>query len=361
MRPGSCRTWAVEGLVVAAAVAEALATRSALPGWIFPAALTVAGVLPMRRRFPRTIMLLALPTLATGVLWIPALAALHALAMSERRRREVAAAAGAVAVVSFVPWRYLDSYPWSMPDITLGLLLSGLLAVAPAALGLLGRARRELAARLAELALSREREHRYAAEQAALRERERLARDVHDTAAHHLSLISLRCTVLAAAADSPGFRVEAEALGELSRHAAADLRQAIRHENPGLAQLPELVAAAGEGVRADLVRADLTGCPPEIQHTAYRIVQEALTNVRRHAPGARTDVAVRRAPGSLHITVRNGPPSVPGPRSEPGGGQGLPGLRARTAALGGTLTTAPAPDGGFALDAVLPLPVPASW
>ncbi|MGW1884379.1 sensor histidine kinase [Streptomyces sp. NPDC001970] len=357
----TARLWAVEALVVVVAVAEALATRHWLEDWMFAGALAVAVVLVLRRRFPRTVLALALPTLATGVLWLPAMCALHALAASGRRRGEVIAGSAAVAVVAFVPWRDLDGYAWTLPDTTLGVLLAGLLAVAPAALGLLGRARRELAARLAELALSRERERRYAAEQAALRERERLARDVHDTAAHHLSLISLRCTALAAAADSPDYRQEAEALGELSRRAAADLRQAIRHETPGLAQLPELVVAAGDGVRADLARADLAGCSPEVQHTAYRIVQEALTNVRRHAPGARADVAVRYTPDSVHISVRNGPPSVPGPRPDLAGGQGLPGLRARTAALGGTLTTAPAADGGFAVEAVLPLSTPASW
>ncbi|MFE7773026.1 sensor histidine kinase [Streptomyces sp. NPDC057445] len=356
----TARRWAVEALVVVAAVAEALATRYWVEDWMFAGALAVAVVLVLRRRFPRTVLALALPTLATGVIWLPAMCALHALAASERRRGEVIAGSAAVGVVAFVPWRDLD-YAWTLPDIILGVLLAGLLAVAPAALGLLGRARRELAGRLAELALSRERERRYAAEQAALRERERLARDVHDTAAHHLSLISLRCSALVAAADSPGYRQEAEALGELSRHAAAGLRQAIRHETPGLAQLPELVVAAGDGVRADLARVDLADCPPEIQHTAYRIVQEALTNVRRHAPGARADVAVRYTPDSLHISVRNGPSPVPGPRPEPGGGQGLPGLRVRTAALGGTLTAAPAPDGGFTLEAVLPLSTPAPW
>jgi signal transduction histidine kinase len=357
----TARRWAVEALVVAVAVTEALATWYWLEDWMAAGALAVAVALLLRRRFPRTVLVLALPTLATGVLWLPAMCALHAVAASDRRRGELVAGSAAVAVVAFVPWRDLDGYTWTLSDTTLAVMLAGLLAVAPAALGALGRARAELAARLADLALSRERERRYAAEQAALRERERLARDVHDTAAHHLSLISLRCTALAAVADSPRIRLEAETLGELSRQAAADLRHAIRHETPGLAQLPELVAAAGDGVRADLARVDLAGCPPEIQHTAYRIVQEALANVRRHAPGARADVAVRYATDSLHISVHNGPPSVSGPHPEPGSGQGLPGLRARAAALGGTLTTAPVPDGGFALEAVLPLPRATSW
>ncbi|UYQ62242.1 sensor histidine kinase [Streptomyces peucetius] len=347
------RTWAVEALVVALAVAEVLATRAWLKPWMTAGALAVAGALVLRKRFPRTVLALALPTLATGVLWLPSLCALHALAASERRRGEVVAGSAAVAVVAFVPWRDLGGYVWSLPDTVLGIMLAGLLAVAPAALGLLGRARAELAARLAELALSRERERRYAAEQAALRERERLARDVHDTAAHHLSLISLRCGALAATAESAPYREEAAALGELGRRAAADLRRAIRHDGPGLDRLPELLDAAGDIV--DAAHLDAGDCPPAVQHTAYRIVQEALTNIRRHAPGASADVSVRRTGGLLRITVRNTPPPAPCPPPDEGG-HGIPGLRTRAAALGGTLIAAPTADGGFTVDAALPVP-----
>lgn len=354
----SRRGRAADALVVTASVAEALATRPWLGDRVTAGALAVACALVLRRRFPRTVLAVALATLATGVLWLPAMCALHALAASRRHRGEVVTGAAAVAVVAFVPWRDLGGYPWTLPDITLAALLAALLAVAPAALGLLGRARAELAARLAELALSRERERGYAAEQAALRERERMARDVHDTAAHHLSLISLRCGALAAATESARFRREAEALGELSRQAAAGLRQAIHHENPGLGQLPELIRSAGAGVRADLERSGLENCPPEIQHAAYRIVQEALANTRRHAPGASAEVVVRCEERFLHVSVRNGPPLLSGPSPETDGGRGIPGLRARTAALGGTFTAAPTPDGGFALTAALPLPAP---
>ncbi|QIP86392.1 two-component sensor histidine kinase [Streptomyces sp. Tu 2975] len=349
----SARYWAGQALVVVAAVAEALATRVWLEDWMAVGALAAAGLLVLRGRFPRTVFVLMLPTLATGVLWLPAMCALYALAASQRRRGEVVAASAAVAVVAFVPWRDLDGYAWSLPETTLGVLLAGLLAVAPAALGLLGRARAELAARLAELALSRERERRYAAEQAALRERERLARDVHDTAAHHLSLISLRCSGLAATADSAPYRDEAAALGELSRRAAADLRRAIRHDGPGLAQLPELLEAARDLVEA--VHLDAGDCPPAVEHAAYRIVQEGLTNIRRHAPGAAARVTVRRSGHSLLVAVHNDPPPGPCPPPDPGG-HGLSGLRTRTAALGGTLTAGPTPAGGFVLAATLPVP-----
>ncbi|MGW8995200.1 sensor histidine kinase, partial [Streptomyces zhihengii] len=351
-RPRGGRAYAVEGLVVTACVAEALATRVALTGWMLPTALVVACLLPLRWRFPRCVLLLALPTLVTGELWLPAMAALHALAASERSRRIAAAGAAAVAVVSFVPWRAPGDYVWTVPETVLGVLLSGLLAVAPAALGRLARARRELAARLGELALSQERERRHAAEQAALRERERLARNVHDTAAHHLSLISLRSAELAAAAGSEEYRRQAEALGELSRRAAADLRDTVHHLGPGLDRLHELLGPAG----AVAVRLEAEGCPADVGHAAYRIVQEALTNARRHAPGAPAVVDIGPAAGALRVVVRNGPSALPAPRPEPGGGQGLLGLHARAASLGGTLTAASTPDGGFQVEATLPVP-----
>ncbi|WP_318209927.1 sensor histidine kinase [Streptomyces sp. SJL17-1] len=229
----------------------------------------------------------------------------------ERRRGEVVAASAAVAVVAFVPWRDLDRYAWSLPE-TLGVLLAGLLAVAPAALGLLGRARAELAARLAELALSRERERSYAAEQAALQERERLARDVHDTAAHHLSLISLRCSRLAATADSAPYREEAAALGELSRRAAADLRRAIRPTVRASRGSRSFSEAARDLVEA--VHLEPGDCPPAVEHAAYRIVQEGLTNIPRHAPGAAARVTVRRAGPSCSspcTTTRRRAPVAP--------------------------------------------------
>lgn len=349
--PDRLRTLVTEALVVTASVAEALATRAYLPGALLPAALAVAVLLPLRRCFPRVLLLLALPTLATGVLWLPAMAALHAVA-ADRSRREAAAGAAAVAAVSFAPWQGVGDYAWTLPDITLGLLLSGLLAVAPAALGRLSLARRELAARLAELALSREREQRCAAEQAALRERERLAREVHDTAAHHLSLISLHCADLAAGAESAEHRRRAEALGALSRRAAVDLREAVHREGPGLAELPGLLEAAG----AAAVRLDTGDCPPAVGRAAYRVVQEGLTNARRHAPGARAEVDVHREAGELRLRVSNGPPHRAATAAAPaGGGQGLPGLRARAAELGGTLSAGPDPGGGFLLEAAFPL------
>ncbi|WP_455354534.1 sensor histidine kinase [Streptomyces sp. SYSU K217416] len=354
---------AAEAALLLAAVAEVFATRSLGPSWVFAGAFVVVCALTLRRRFPRTVLGLALLALSTGYLWIPALGALHTLAVTRRRLAEVITGSVAVAVVAFVPWRLFDSEPVSLPEATLGVLTALMLASAPASLGLLGRSRAELAQRVGELALAREREGRLAAEQAVLRERERLARDMHDTAAHHLSLISLQAAALAAVADCPDYREAAEELGGLSRHAAADLRRTIRQlgadrdeSGPGLADLRVLIRAAGDTVRAELDAVDPAECSPEVQHTAYRVVQEALANVRRHAPGAPVEVEVRRTAAGLLVGVRNGPAGEgpPGGPADPGG-SGLAGLRDRVAAVGGTLRAGAEPEGGHVVRAEIPL------
>ena len=123
---------------------------------------------------------------------------------------------------------------------------------------------------------------------------------------------------------------------------------------PGLAQLEDLLARVrGAGVA---VRLDVSGTPrslaPGLDLSAYRIVQEALTNAAKHAPGARVDITVERPAGQLVVRVVNGP----GRAAEPGfgGGYGLVGLAERVRTLGGRLTAEPRLDGGFLVEAVLP-------
>ncbi|MFY9651827.1 sensor histidine kinase, partial [Trebonia sp.] len=143
---------------------------------------------------------------------------------------------------------------------------------------------------------------------------------------------------------------------------------ADRHPLPGLPQLTELVDAArdasGAGIRL-IVSGPVTEFDPGVELAAYRIVQEALTNARRHAPGAAVDVELGYADDALRLRVRdNGPgperaPETPGtesyrPADLAGGGHGLLGMRERTLAVGGTLWTGPAPGGGFVVEAVLP-------
>jgi signal transduction histidine kinase len=135
---------------------------------------------------------------------------------------------------------------------------------------------------------------------------------------------------------------------------------ADRQPQPGLQQLNELLdearAAAGTGARL-IVRGFLTALDPGVELAAYRIVQEALTNARRHAPGAAVDVELHYAGDELRLRIRDNGPGPPPPGTGTPGpehGHGLLGMRERAAAVGGELRTAAAPGGGFLVEARLP-------
>ncbi|GAA4921182.1 sensor histidine kinase [Streptomyces coeruleoprunus] len=208
-----------------------------------------------------------------------------------------------------------------------------------------------------------------------LEERTRIARELHDVVAHHMSVITVQ-------ADSAPYRIEGlpEAAREEFSSIAASARESLtemrrllavlRSENaegergpqPGLNRLQQLVEAT---VRAGLpvelsMAADLGQVPQAVDLSAYRIVQEALANVVRHAPGARTRVSVTRSPNLewLIVLVVNGPPTEPtSPLETTGTGHGLVGMRERVRLTDGRLDTGPLPDGGFRVAARLPLTV----
>ncbi|MGD6744548.1 sensor histidine kinase [Streptomyces sp. BH106] len=212
---------------------------------------------------------------------------------------------------------------------------------------------------------------------AALGERARIARELHDIVAHHISTISVQAET--ARYTTPGLPPEGAerflAIGDTARLALTEMRRLLgvlredapaesaaaapRSPQPGLDQLVTLVdearAATGTAVRL-IVRGHVTALDPGLELTAYRIVQEALTNARRHAPGVAVDVELHYRESQLAIRVRDcGPGTGPG---EPG--HGLLGMRERTAMAGGTLHAGPAPAGGFLVEASLPVKGPAA-
>jgi signal transduction histidine kinase len=207
-----------------------------------------------------------------------------------------------------------------------------------------------------------------------LEERARIARDMHDVVAHHLSLMAIQAGSapyrLTGLPDSA--REEFGSLSQAARAALAGMRRLLgvlrsnqpadRAPQPQLADLPSLAAAAQRaGVAVTLTMPGTCDrIPPGAGMCAYRIAQEALSNAGRHAPGATVTVNVSHDDDRLNLQVTNGP-SDPGqpPASTGQPGHGLAGMRERAALLGGTLTAGPAPDGGFAVSAVLPLREPA--
>jgi signal transduction histidine kinase len=210
-------------------------------------------------------------------------------------------------------------------------------------------------------------------EHTARGERARISRELHDVVAHHISMIAVQAETARLA--TPGMPSAGAqrllAIGDTARAALTEMRRllgVLREDTeeargdlqpqPGLAQLNGLLDEAREasGIAARLiVRGWLTSLDPGVELAAYRIVQEALTNARRHAPGAAVDVELQFTVDALHLRIRdNGPgPHLAEGESGPAG-HGLLGMRERAAAVGGELQAGAAPGGGFLVQATLP-------
>jgi signal transduction histidine kinase len=210
-------------------------------------------------------------------------------------------------------------------------------------------------------------------DRAAMGERARIARDLHDVVAHHVSAIAVQAETARLTIDGlpDEGRAQFAAIGDTARDALGEMRRLLgvlradangepeRAPQPGLALLDELVEtarAAGSEVRLT-VDGEAKTLPPGVDLCAYRILQEALTNARRHAPGADVEVELGYGTEALRLSVRD---HGPGPSEAELDGHGLLGMRERVLMVGGTLSIGPAPDGGFAVEAELPLPVRAA-
>ncbi|HET6532893.1 MAG TPA: histidine kinase [Actinoplanes sp.] len=239
-------------------------------------------------------------------------------------------------------------------------------AVLLAAIALLGdllSRRRRSREQLAEQAELTELER---ARRAILEERARIAREMHDVVAHHMSMIAVQAeTAPYRVPDlAPPARAELATIATAARSALADMRrllgvlraetdEAMREPQPGPAELPALVATAQRaGMQVTYAGNDLDPVPEAVGLAAYRIVQEALANAARHAPGAAVQLLVRALPDRLAVTVHNGPGGGTGPATGPG--HGLVGMRERAELLGGELTAGPDGRGGYLVEATLP-------
>jgi signal transduction histidine kinase len=241
-----------------------------------------------------------------------------------------------------------------------GVALSFLQLVAFWLAGVLVRARRQavsMAARSA--ALERQ------AEQATAAERARIAREMHDIVAHHLSVIVLQAAGARASGRPAGATLEK--IENSARQALAETRRllgVLRDPDEGteLAPQPGIgdLAALAAGVQAAglpvhlVIDGDLAALPATVDVSVYRIVQEALTNVLRHAGPARADVTIGCEQDAVTIEVTDDGTSEPGQQT-PADGHGLAGMRERAAVFGGELAAGPRPGGGYAVHARLPL------
>ncbi|MFI6961349.1 sensor histidine kinase [Streptomyces sp. NPDC050255] len=211
-----------------------------------------------------------------------------------------------------------------------------------------------------------------------LEERTRIARELHDVVAHHMSVISIQAQAAPHLVDNPSaeLRENLESIRQNAKDALTELRQVLgvlrsersehsepeveRHApQPDLGRLEELVAnVRGAGLGVTLrTNGEPVRLAQSVELSAFRIIQEALSNAMRHAPGAETEVDIEYRRSDVTVRVTNSAPVHSAPRS-PGAGHGLLGMRERAAILGGTVACGATADGGYEVTAVLPAKLP---
>ncbi|MFJ8075260.1 sensor histidine kinase [Streptomyces sp. NPDC096176] len=403
------------GLAVVSAFECALegvgfADKAALPvpfGVLF--GLVVGSVLVLRRRWPIAVVLVSVATTPAEMGYLMGIVGLYSLAASEVPRRITAILAGmalsATFIVTFVRVRQqVESADfdapggWYVPLMSASMSLG--LTAPPVLLGLYIGARRRLMESLRERADSLEQELSLLADRAEQRaqwarqeERTRIAREMHDVVAHRVSLMVVHAAALQAVAlKDPQKAVKNAALvGDMGRQALTELREmlgvlrsgeaqarvqaevplaavgaaaaaaaaAAAEDGPCIADIEVLVGQSRQaGMVVELaVQGDVRAYPPEVEQTAYRVIQEALTNVHKHAVGAKVMVRLAHRDEEVAMQVENGAPDAAGGAADadlPSGGNGLVGMRERVTALGGVFVSGPTDVGGFRVSAVLP-------
>ncbi|MGW7380759.1 sensor histidine kinase [Streptomyces sp. NPDC054794] len=340
------------------AVAVVLALRRPVPAWglsLAPALLTAVAARPHLANTP-----LPGPDWPWGTPTLLAhMAVLLLLAVRVRTAGAIAALAGS-ALATYLVQGVLGAQRYSSTGVVAIMLFAVSVLVGTALRGR-SEARKQLVEQTTITAEER-------ARRTLLEERSRIARELHDVVAHHMSVISIQAQVAPHLVDNPseelkenlaGIRQNAlEALTEL-RRVLGVLRSEepddLHHPQPTLDRLDALLEntrAAGLDIETD-IRGGPTAYPPGVELSAYRIIQEALSNVLRHAPGSQVRVEVSHFRDGVHLGVINSRPGQAVPAS-PGSGHGLLGMRERAAMLGGSVTATPTLHGGFMVTAFLP-------
>ncbi|MFD5803535.1 sensor histidine kinase [Streptomyces sp. NPDC048171] len=373
--------------------------------------LLAGSVLVVRRKWPIAVVLVAIAVTPAEMGFLMGVVGLYTLAASELPRRIIGSLAGmsllGTLIVTFVRLRQdmardgVDLGDWFLPFASIATSLG--LTAPPLLLGLYVGQRRRLMESLRERADSLERELQLLAERAEERaewargeERTRIAREMHDVVAHRVSLMVVHAAALQAVArKDPEKAVKNAALvGDMGRQALTELREMLgvlrsggdgaraerasvplaavgvaaaaaasraadegESDGPCLSELDELVGQSeAAGMVVDLsVEGEERVYAAEVEATAFRVVQEALTNVHKHAAGAKTYVRLAHRVSEIAMQVENEPPPEAATSARlPSGGNGLVGMKERVAALGGVFVSGPTDAGGFRVSAVIP-------
>ncbi|MFF5537434.1 sensor histidine kinase [Streptomyces cinerochromogenes] len=328
-------------------------------------ALAAAVALLLRRRLSLLTFLLTLPAVLLSDAVVACLAALYTLASLSRP--------GVMLVLCVPAFALSDTMslpsPHFDPNSTRTLISFGYSTATAAAavfLGQLVRTRRDLSLRLTEISEARDHQQLLTAQAVLARERAQLAREMHDVVSHQVSLIAVRAGALQVGARDADTKDAAATIRRLSVQTLDELRHMVGVLRASGGQPTELTPqpalndirrlADGCGIETEL-RMDLPeGLPATVQRAVYRTVQEALTNTRKHAPGATARIDLLHTDGSVRVRVTNTAPTQP-PLPLPGAHHGLIGLRQRAELLGGTMTSGPTRDGGYEVCVVLPAEV----
>jgi signal transduction histidine kinase len=331
---------------------------------IWLSAIAVAAMV-MRRHVPFLAVLVTVPGFMTGWSQLAAMIALGSLAKKYRLLSwRMVVGCVLVFLCGYVRWPLSEFAALSWQEHALNVIWAVIIAGMPVAIGLLISARQELSARISELATSREREKKLLAETVRAAERATLAREMHDVVSHQVTLIAMQAGALQVTTDGSASEA-ARTIRELSTRTLEELRNlvgvlrsgdAAEDTQPGLDSLDELVRNfRDDAVPVALdVNAEPSRLPRPVSHAVYRTVQEALTNVRKHATGARASVKVLAQQDTLLVEVRNERAEARRPLL-PSGGHGLIGLKERAGLLGGTFSAGPTSEGGFRVSATYPL------
>ena len=334
--------------------------------------------LPWRRRWPMPVLAVStgsaagyiMLTQAHGLIFVAPLVALYTVAGAGGRRRALAIGIIVLAVLAGVHM-LLRPRAWIGWETLAVFAAVGLaLAAADAA-----SSRRAYIAEITERARRAELGREQEARRQVTEERLRIARELHDAVGHHLALINVQAGVADQLLDDDPVQARQSLahVRQASRSALDDLRDTIGLlRQPGepaapvqptadLNDLDELMASFGRsGLRVDrTVEGAVRPVPPAASLIAYRVIQESLTNVRKHAGDSTARIRLSYRPAGLRVEVENmagGNGGGPAKGSGNGAGHGITGMRERVAAAGGSLTAGPRPDGGFRVSALLPLP-----
>ncbi len=342
--------------LVLAVPAAALGFRHRRPLWVL--ALTVAGAVGW-----------AAFGQIDGAALVPVIVALYWVALTRSRHAAIGAGlAGAAAI--FVAEGLAGPFGWfGGPNATMWPEL-----LAAGAIGAYVAARRQWLAAEADRATRAERAREDETARRVDAERMRIARELHDVVAHSMAVINVQATAasMQLAADPASAAEAIQAIRDTSKSGLRELRailQVLRQADEGNPAVPEpdlraiaalVKATSAAGTPTTLQPAELPdSLPPPVALAVYRIVQESLTNVVRHAGQVGATVSLRHERGYLQVDVVNEGVAARATSSE-GSGAGLTGMRERAAALGGTLDAGPRPGGGFAVHARLPVAAPAT-